>query len=176
MNEHVDTDHLVRMAAAGDQPARTALLVRHRVRLRRMVSARLDRRLKARIDPSDVVQETLVEATRRLPQYLNNRPMPYYAWLQLLAMQKLADLHRRHVQAARRSVRREEPGLAGLSGASAVRLAARLAGSVSSPGRAILHEELQSLLQAALARLGRREQQVLRLRISSSSRPPRPPP
>ena len=48
----------------------------YRDRLRRAIAARLDRRLSSRLDPSDVVQETMADAVRRLPDYLRDRPMP----------------------------------------------------------------------------------------------------
>jgi hypothetical protein len=57
-----DTDQLLNRASRGDGAARQQLLTRHRGRLRAMVAARLDRRLAARLDPSDVVQEALAEA------------------------------------------------------------------------------------------------------------------
>ena len=59
-----DTDQLLQLAAAGDASAETALLNRHRDRLRRMVSMRLDERIVARVDPSDVVQEVLAKAAQ----------------------------------------------------------------------------------------------------------------
>src|SRR5262245_36521605 len=55
-----DTEHLLERVAAGDRAARDQLLQRHRRRLRRMVAVRFDPRLAARVDPSDVVQETTV--------------------------------------------------------------------------------------------------------------------
>ena len=54
MNESDDDLRLVRRAAAGDAAAAGEALVRHRDRLRRMVEARLDRRVRGRVDPSDV--------------------------------------------------------------------------------------------------------------------------
>ena len=65
-----DTDHLLDQASQGDERARELLLARHRQRLRRMVACHLDRRLAARVDPSDVVQEALVDADRKLDDYL----------------------------------------------------------------------------------------------------------
>src|SRR5262249_54030050 len=56
-----DTEQLLERVAAGDPAARELLLDRHRRRLRRMIGLRLDRRLWARVDPSDVLQETLAE-------------------------------------------------------------------------------------------------------------------
>ena len=62
-----DTERLLEAAHSGDRSARGRLLERHRARLRRMVAVRLDRRLAARVDPSDVVQEALApERLRRL--------------------------------------------------------------------------------------------------------------
>src|SRR5438093_9616573 len=102
-----DTEQLLERAAGGDAVARDQLLQRHRDRLKRMVAVRADPRLAARVDPSDVVQETLAEAAARLDAYLRTRPLPFYPWLRQIAQQRLIDLHRRHVQAGRRSVMRE---------------------------------------------------------------------
>jgi RNA polymerase sigma-70 factor (ECF subfamily) len=68
-----DTDQLLRQASEGDAQARGQLLDRHRSRLRDLIALRLDRRLAARVDPSDVVQETLAEAAERLSAYLRKR-------------------------------------------------------------------------------------------------------
>ena len=61
MNKHLDC---LQRAAGGDPEALGHLLAKHRNRLKRMVMFRLDRRLAARIDPSDVVQESLARAVR----------------------------------------------------------------------------------------------------------------
>ena len=75
------TDLLITEAAAGNVVAREQLLAVHRDRLRRMVDVRMDRRLAARLDASDVVQESLAEATRQLDGYLRRRELPFYPWL-----------------------------------------------------------------------------------------------
>ena len=59
-----DTEQLLRAAGQGDAQARGQLLQRHRDRPKRMVAIRFDRRLAARVDSSDVVQETLVADSR----------------------------------------------------------------------------------------------------------------
>src|SRR5947207_13376789 len=125
-----DTEQLLERAASGDRAAVGPLLERHRDRLRRMVAVRLDRRLAARADPSEVVQEALAEAGRRLPDYLKERPLPFYPWLRQLAAERLRELGRRHLKAGRRSVGREETAL---PDHSADQLAERLFAKGSAP-------------------------------------------
>jgi RNA polymerase sigma-70 factor (ECF subfamily) len=157
-----DTDALLTAASQGDGPARGQLLERHRPRLRRMVAVRLDRRLAARLDPSDVVQETLAEAARRLDDYLRDPPLPFYPWLRQLAGERLADAHRRHVRAGRRSVTREEPP--DLPGESAWELADRLLVVGEGPSAGLRREERRARVRAALDRLPERDREVLVLR------------
>jgi RNA polymerase sigma-70 factor (ECF subfamily) len=159
-----DTDQLLDRAAGGDDDARAQLLTRHRDLLRKMVAFHLDRRLAARIDPSDVVQEALADAARELSDYLRRRPVPFYPWLRQLARDRLVELQRRHVQAGKRSVRREEPGLLELPDESAVELASRLADLGSSPSARVVRDELCRRVQSALARLEERDREVLVLR------------
>jgi RNA polymerase sigma-70 factor (ECF subfamily) len=159
-----DTDELLEKASQGDDRARQLLLTRHRARLRRMVAVRMDRRLAARVDPSDVVQETLADAARNLPDYLRERPIPFYPWLRRLAWDRLVKLHRRHIRTRMRSVTSEEPGGLGLPDESALELAGKVAGNASSPSKHLLRAEEQARVQAALARLTEREREVLVMR------------
>jgi RNA polymerase sigma-70 factor (ECF subfamily) len=159
-----DTDQLLDRAGQGDGAARQQLLARHRQRLRKMIALRLDRRLAARVDPSDVVQEALADADRKLADYLRERPLPFYPWLRQIAAERLAKLHRRHLHTGKRSARREEPGVLNLPDESALQLASRLIAPHSSPSRQLLREELRQRVQEALAQLGERDRDVLVLR------------
>ena len=69
-----DTEELIARARRGDGGARQQLLMRHRDRLCRMVVVRLDHRLAARFDPSDVVQEALMDADQRLSGLVTGSP------------------------------------------------------------------------------------------------------
>ena len=106
-----ETDLLLEQADHGDEQARRRLLERHRSRLKRMVAVRMDRRLTARLDPSDVVQEALADAALDLPDYLRTRPMAFYPWLRQLAWDRLLRLHRHHIGTRRRNVDRERADL-----------------------------------------------------------------
>jgi RNA polymerase sigma-70 factor, ECF subfamily len=159
-----NTDSLLRRVSEGDVEARGELLSRHRERLRRMIALRLDPRMAARIDPSDVVQETLAEANRRLDGYVQQRPLPFYPWLRQLACDRMAEQYRLHVRARRRSVRREEAPPPPLPDASAEELADRLLGRGDSPSAGLQREELRCRVRAALAMLAEQDREVLVLR------------
>jgi len=159
-----DTEELLRRTGAGDPSARQQLLARHRDRLRRMVAVRLDPRLAPRVDPSDVVQEALMVADRKLGAYLKERPVPFYPWLRRLAWEHLVKLHERHVLARKRTVLREEPGILALPEDSAVLLAQRLAGDGSSPSHGLVRKEQRDRVRSALARLSPADREVLELR------------
>jgi RNA polymerase sigma-70 factor (ECF subfamily) len=159
-----DTDEGIRRAAEGDGEAREWLLDRHRGRLRRMVAVRVDRRLSARVDPSDVVQEALADASVHLDDYLRDQPLPFYPWLRQFAWGRLVALHRRHVIAGKRSVQREEAGDLLLSDASAGDLAERLLAPGTSPSHGALRNELLERVRDALAKLAPRDREVLVMR------------
>ena len=150
-----DTGRLIERAREGDPLAEAAILAGHRDRLRRLVASRLDRRLAARIDPSDVIQEALADASRRLSDYLQNPPLPLLPWLRQFALERLAKLHRHHLR-GKRSVDRERPS----SGSSSQtwRCAAGqhlVAGGTSPSGRAIRDEDCQRVRRhGSLARAG----------------------
>ncbi len=153
-----DTDRLLAAAAAGDPVARDHLLDHHRDRLRRTVARRLDPRLAARVDPSDVVQEALADADRKLSAYLRDRPLPFYPWLRRLALERLVRLHRRHVRAGKRSVTREAP--ADHIGV----LPHPRAPAGDGPASAVVRAELRDRVRAALDRLPVADRTVLVLR------------
>src|SRR4051812_686153 len=95
-----NSDHTMRLleqAIEGELDGFGTLLAEHRERRRRMVALRLDRRLQGRIDPSDVIQETYLEASARLADYVRSPSMPFFLWLRFLAGQKLVTLHRHHL-------------------------------------------------------------------------------
>jgi RNA polymerase sigma-70 factor (ECF subfamily) len=152
--EDPETEALLERAGGGDAVARDELLVRFRGRLRQMVAFRLDRRLAARMDPSDVVQETLTQAAGKMPEYLRHRPLPFYAWLRQLAWERIIQLHRAHIQAQRRSITREETCSLPLGDESALELAHRVLARGGSPLSQVLRNELQGRLRHVLARWG----------------------
>jgi RNA polymerase sigma-70 factor (ECF subfamily) len=156
---------LIEQAVRGDQQALVALLDRHRDRLRRMVGLRLDQRLQGRVDPSDVIQEACLDATRRLPEYQANPTMPFFLWLRFLVGQRIVDEHRRHLGAAARDAGREISLHRGaLPETSSAALAAHLLGRLTTPSQAAIRAERQIRLQEALNSLDPIDREILALR------------
>jgi len=145
--------------AAGDHGAFEDLFLRNRRWLHRFVELRLDRRLRARVDPDDGVQETQLEAFRRLDDYLRRRPMPFRLWLQKTAYERLSKARRRHVRAARRSIMREMP----LPDRSSRVLLERLLGK-PEPSQGLSHQEMIRRVGEAVAQLGELDREILVMR------------
>lgn len=159
-----DTEELLGRVERGDPHARSELINRYRDRLRRMVAVRLDRRVLARLDPSDVVQEALVEADQKLGSYLQHRPVAFYPWLRRLAWEHLVRLHGQHLRAKRRSVVREQAAIAHVADASTFQLADRLVAASASPDARLIAAEMKSRVIEALAALSDRDREILVLR------------
>jgi RNA polymerase sigma-70 factor (ECF subfamily) len=165
IGESDESERLLRRAAGGDREALGALLQRHRARLRRMVALRLDRRLRGRIDPSDVLQEAQLEAAGRLADYLRDPAVPFFLWLRFLVGQRLAILHRRHLGAEARDADREVSiDRAAPPRASSAALAAQLLGRDTRPSEALARAERKARLAEALEGMDPLDREVLALR------------
>ncbi|CAN5764878.1 sigma-70 family RNA polymerase sigma factor [soil metagenome] len=163
--DEIDTQELLDRAAGADPDALNRLLARHREALRRMIALRLDPALGRRVDASDIVQGVLLEASRRLPDYLRDAAMPFPLWLRRIARDHLIDAHRRHRQAQRRSLDRERPLAAvAFPDRSSLDLAEELCDGQPTPAAAAIREELHRRFQAAIGDLGEDDREVLLLR------------
>src|SRR5262245_15603575 len=121
------TQDLLADPEGGEADAQNRMMDRHRDSLRRMVQLRLDQRIQKRIDVSDIVQDVLVEANRRLQDYLAQPAMPYHLWLRQIAQDRIIDAHRRHRASAKRSVDKERAlAVPAADDRSTIQLAAQL--------------------------------------------------
>jgi RNA polymerase sigma-70 factor, ECF subfamily len=162
-DEH-KTEQLLAAAREGDAAAVNSLLERHRQAVRRMIDLRLDQQVKRRVDASDIVQEVLLEANRRLAGYLDNPLLPFHLWLRQMAKDRLIDAHRRHRGAARRSLDREQPLVAAAHDESSRDLMAELHDQQLTPAAAATWNELQARFQQACEKLDELDQEIVFLR------------
>jgi RNA polymerase sigma-70 factor (ECF subfamily) len=156
---------VLRRAGSGDQDAVAAVFALHHDRLEQMIRLRMDRRLQGRIDPADVLQETFMEAVRRVGEFAREPTTSVYLWLRFLTCQKLVDLTRRHLGSKMRDAGQEISIHRGsLPQASSVSLAAQLLGHFTSPSHAVVRAETQLRVQEALNSMDPIDREVLALR------------
>jgi len=160
-----ETEELLQQARSGAPEAVNRLLVRHRAPLRRLIDLRLDPALAGRVDASDIVQEVLLEASRRLRDYLDRPAMPFHLWLRHIARDHVIDAHRRHRLAQRRSLDRERPlGRLGPADRSSLELAAAFLDQGPTPASAAMRQELERRLQEAVHALDDDDRDVILMR------------
>lgn len=160
-----DTQELLAQAKEGDADAVEQLLAKHRDAVRRMIDLRLDPAIVQRLDASDVVQEVLIEANRRLKDYLQKPTMPFHLWLRHIAKDHIIDAHRRHHQAQKRGVHREQPmHRPAWSDRSSLDLAGQLLDQDLTPASAAIQEEMQRRLREAIEQLEEDDREIILMR------------
>src|SRR5262245_9564901 len=158
-------DDLLRQAAAGDESVFPELFSLYRDRLKRMVRLRLSRRLQGRVDDDDVLQEALLDVSRRLPEYLQAPGVPFFVWLRHMTGLKLTEIHRRHLGTQLRDADREVSLHRGaFPEADSVSLAAQLLGTMTSPSQQAIKAETRIYVQEALNGMDPIDREVLALK------------
>lgn len=159
-------------AEAGDLGPFGVLLQGYTPRLERIAAARLDRRVIARVDPSDVVQDVFVQTTKRLPRYLEGRAeqgatrLPLFLWLRMMVREAVIQVHRMHLGAEVRDAGRDRRIASGGPDATvtAAHVAHLLVGRHTTPTRAFERTQREVKMADALERLGDDEREVIVLR------------
>ena len=162
--DSAETQELLNQARQGQPRAVDQLLARHREPVRRMIGLRLDPAIAARVDASDIVQDVLLEASRRLGEYLREPAMPFHLWLRHIARDHLIDAHRRHRQAKRRTVDREQPMRAAFNERSSVELIGRLIDRELTPATAAIRKELEKRFRGAVDGLAEEDREIILMR------------
>jgi RNA polymerase sigma-70 factor (ECF subfamily) len=150
-------------ARAGDEAARGRLLELYRNYLRFMARSLISQPLQARVDASDLVQETFLKAYREFAGFLGSTEPELVAWLRQILVRALADQVKRH-RARGRDVRREEP-LEALLDRSSLTIQERLIAPLSSPSGHAIRREQAVILADALETLPPDYREVFVLRI-----------
>ena len=165
--ESDQTLQLLEGVRSGDGDAVNALMDRHRVAIRRMVQMRLDNAVARRVDASDVVQDVLFEASRRMEDYISNPQMPFHLWLRQIAWDHIIDTYRRHRVSAKRNMDREQPMYGGGEGGvdeSSVDLAIQLCDPAMTPAAVATQREIASRVEAAIDQLDDADREVILMR------------
>ncbi|HUG68535.1 MAG TPA: sigma-70 family RNA polymerase sigma factor [Pirellulaceae bacterium] len=159
------TEELLLGAKAGDHEAINRLIERHRGAVLRMVQMRLDQKIRRRVDVSDVVQDVMIDASRRLQDYIANPAMPFHLWLRHIAKDRIIDAHRRHRGSQKRSVDREHAlAVPGADDHSTMDLAAQLCDGELTPAAAATQREMAQRVEAAITELGEQDGEIIIMR------------
>ncbi|MFO0422690.1 MAG: sigma-70 family RNA polymerase sigma factor [Planctomycetia bacterium] len=158
------TQVLLDRVRRGDGDAVNGLLERHRDAIKRMIDRRMDRVVQRRVDASDIVQDVMIEANRRLGDYLANPTMPFQLWLRHMARDRLIDAHRRHRVASTRSVDREVALPQAGPEASQADMLGQFADRELTPAAAATWRELERRFAAAVEQLEEADRQIVLLR------------
>jgi RNA polymerase sigma-70 factor (ECF subfamily) len=161
-----ENERLLQLAAAGDGAAWGKLLTEHHDRLCRMVEFRLDRRLRGRVDASDVVQEAYLQAATHRSDYFRDPLLPLFLWLRGVVANKLLEVHRHHLGSQMRDAAREISGCAPAAApdATSAALIDQLTGGATGPGTAAGRSEVRLRLREALKAMDAMDREVLALR------------
>jgi RNA polymerase sigma-70 factor (ECF subfamily) len=165
-NGRANPEQLLHQARQGRGDCLGALLELYRNYLHLVARTQLDLHLQAQANPSDLVQDTFLEAYRDFERFRGGTEAELLGWLRRILVHNLGALVQKQVQAQKRDVRRAvslEHGLAGLE-RSAARLGATLAGPGPTPSAQVQRRELAALLADQLARLPADYREVIILR------------
>jgi len=165
-DEGSGVDALTERLTQGDSSALVALFELNRSRLKRMVSIRLDRRLSGRVDENDVLQESYLTLSRKIDSY--DPKLTPYIWMRLTVLERLIDLHRKHIKAEKRDARREVSLSQKVNDDSSAEIAGTLADSFSSVGGRVARAEVSELIKLTLESMEEKDREVIILRIFES--------
>ena len=157
-------DDLIEKARNGDAVAVAQLFGKYRRRLLAMVEVRMDRRLRSRVDPSDVLQEAFIDLTKRMDRYSQIDDLPFYLWLRMIVGQRLQDFHRKHLLAAKRDVRQEVNFQRRVPAAASESLAMSLLGRYTSVAGKAIQQERKAKLQEVLNDMTDIDREIIVLR------------
>lgn len=157
---------LINRARLGSGSSVGALLQLYRNYLTVLATTQIERRLRSRLSPSDVVQETMLRAHKNFGQFRGATEPELIGWLRQILVNNLAKFVEQHVLAARRDVRREVSieRLGAALERSTIQLAALLPAESKSPSMAVQQREEAVVLADRLAQLPDDYREVLMLR------------
>ena len=156
---------LVDRAKLGDENALAELFNRYKKQLRAMIAFRMDRHLKARVAPSDILQETYLDLAEKLPEF-EKKNVSFLVWLRLVAKERLLNVHRHHVDAQKRDPRREQNRAKKETfDATSILLVENLLGRYTSVCGKAIKAEQRLKLNSVLEEMDETDREVIALRI-----------
>jgi RNA polymerase sigma-70 factor, ECF subfamily len=158
-----DPERLVCLARSGTEGALGQLLECYRSYLMLLARLQIGRRLQGKADPTDVVQETFLQAYRCFAQLRGNDEAEFSAWMRRILASRVAKLLRYYRGSQSRDIRLERELEQELDQSSRL-IDPGLVAPISSPSQRASRREQGMLLADALARLSADDREVIILR------------
>src|SRR5262249_46999840 len=159
-----DPDGLLSQAKAGSGAALSRLLDRYRGALEVQARLQVGRRLRAKLDFEDLMQELSLEAHRDISQFRGRSEGEFVCWLRKVFATIVSNQVRHYLGTRRRDLRREQPIAVGGDETSRVMIDRRLVAPQSSPSQQAARRERAELLSDALHTLPATYREVIILR------------
>jgi RNA polymerase sigma-70 factor (ECF subfamily) len=154
---------LIEEARRGDAQARERLFAMCRTYLGFLARSQVESSLRMKVDASDLVQETMLEAFRDFGRFAGSSEQEWLAWLRRILAHNAADFVRRYRGTAKRQARREVPLRTG-GGSTLSHGAPEPAAPVATPSQEFLRLDAELRMSAAMAELPPDYQEVIVLR------------
>jgi RNA polymerase sigma-70 factor, ECF subfamily len=151
------SEDLIRRARLGDPAALGQLLEQRRPYLKLLSARYLAGGLQARVDSSDIVQQTCLSVHKRIQDFDTDDPVRFLAWLREIHLQNIKNVLREHVGTHKRTLTREE--------ASVATMILEDRWTSSSPSQRLLDQESAVQLAVALESLSLPQREAIRLRF-----------
>jgi RNA polymerase sigma-70 factor, ECF subfamily len=153
---------LLARALRGDRDALGRLLEAQRAGLYRLAQRQIEGRIAVRVDASDLIQQTFLEAHRSFPQFAGQGAREWAAWLRSILDHKVAGAIRDHTLLQKRDVRRERSMDDSQGGRAPLKQ--ELDAGLSSPSQRAIRGEEEEHLSQALTALPDDQREAVRLR------------
>lgn len=149
---------------AGGLDALADLFGEHQQALERIVRFRLEPSLRSRLDPADILQESFVQISRRVQEYIDGVPVSFFVWIRQKTIQTMIDVQRGHLNEKRDAMRELSIAPPNFGQTSCVSIARLLLDDMTSPSQAAVRAEEVEQLQNALESMNETDREVLMMR------------
>ena len=168
--EHRTTQQLVIQSQSGNKEAFNQLFLRYYPRIRLLVRMHMMDKLKAQVEPDDVIQEIYLEVFKNFHKFEYRDPNSFYKWLVTVIGWKIKDFDKYFFKTEKR-----QPGETRSlnervrDDSSMFELSESLAGDVATPSQIVMQKEGYKMLEKALEKLPTHYREVIRPGISNSA-------
>jgi RNA polymerase sigma-70 factor, ECF subfamily len=161
-SEDQDRIHeLLALVRQGDEAARNELLEGCRNYVKLMARSQVETWMNAKVDASDLVQQTLLEAYQGLASFEGNSEAEWYAWIKQILAHNTQDFIRQF-RTAKRDAKKEVRLNSQRSADSVPQM--DLSAQLQTPSQLMIQDEREFELANAIAQLNDDYQEVIQLR------------